>query len=112
MSWVFFLFVKFQVYKTCYIQLHFKMRIHNAQAFSKYIKDTTKCLIRTAMKHCVSAGHKLNIEIRPQKKRRERNKYNMEQQKRDLNITKLKKINNLRKAVKSYDYTLCIKGTF
>lgn len=36
----------------------------------------------------------------------------MEQQKRDLNITKLKKINNLRKAVKSYDYTLCIKGTF
>lgn len=74
MSWVFFLFVKFQVYKTCYIQLHLKMRIHNAQAFSKYIKDTTKCLIRTAMKHCVSAGHKLNIEIRPQKKRREREK--------------------------------------
>lgn len=72
MSWVFFLFVKFQVYKTCYIQLHLKMRIHNAQAFSKYIKDTTKCLIRTAMTHRVSAGHKLNIEIRPQKKRRER----------------------------------------
>lgn len=63
------------------------------------------------MKHRVSAGHKLNIEIRPQKKRREKNN-NMEQQKRDLNITKLKKINNLRKAVKSYDYTLCIKGTF
>lgn len=112
MSWVFFLFVKFQVYKTCYIQLHLKMRIHNAQAFSKYIKDTTKCSIRTAMKHRVSAGHKLNIEIRPQKKRRERKNNNMEQQKRDLNITKLKKINNLRKAVKSYDYTLCIKGTF
>lgn len=74
MSCFFFLFVKFQVYKTCYIQLHLKMRIHNAQAFSKYIKDTTKCLIRTAMKHCVSAGHKLNIEIRPQKKRRERKK--------------------------------------
>lgn len=34
----------------------------------------------------------------------------MEQQKRDLNITKLKKINNLRKAVKSYDYAL--KGLF
>lgn len=68
MSWVFFLFVKFQVYKTCYIQLHLKMRIHNAQAFSKYIKDTTKCSIRTATKHRVSAGHQLNIEIRPQKK--------------------------------------------
>lgn len=86
-----FLFVKFQVYKTCYIQLHLKMRIHNTQAFSKYIKDTTKCSIRTATKHRVSAGHKLNIEIRPQKKRREREKIIMEQQKRDLNITKLKK---------------------
>lgn len=64
------------------------------------------------MKHCVSAGHKLNIEIRPQKKEEREKKNNMEQQKRDLNITKLKKINNLRKAVKSYDYTLCIKGTF
>lgn len=111
MSCFFFLFVKFQVYKTCYIQLHLKMRIHNAQAFSKYIKDTTKCSIRTATKHRVSAGHKLNIEIRPQKKEREK-KNNMEQQKRDLDITKLKKKNNLRKAVKSYEYTLCIKGTF
>lgn len=64
------------------------------------------------MKHCVSAENKLNIEIRPQKKRRERKNNNMEQQKQDLTITKLKKINNLRKAVKSYDYTLCIKGTF
>lgn len=43
------------------------------------------------MKHRVSAGHKLNIEIRPQKKREREKKNNMEQQKRDLNITKLKK---------------------
>lgn len=35
MSWVFFL--SFQVYKTCYKQLHLKIVIHNAQAFSKYM---------------------------------------------------------------------------
>lgn len=33
MSWMFFFFLNFQVYKTCYKQLHLKIVIHNAQAF-------------------------------------------------------------------------------
>lgn len=59
------------------------------------------------IKHHISTEHKLNIEIRHNKRERER-----ATKTRPKHHKVKKKMNNLRKAVKSYEYTLCIKRDY